>query len=415
MGYTALWQPFRFRVLTHFSDLMSPMRSSFALFSLTYLRRLTAVLAALLVLVTPALSEKRVALVIGNAAYTNAGALENPANDANDMADALEAIGFIVIRALDVDRRTFDDKVRAFSVALEEADDAVFFYAGHGLQVGGQNYLIPVDAELKTERDLDFEALPLRFVLRQMELQREGKTNVVFLDACRDNPLARNLARSMGTRSASIGRGLAQVKTGVGTFIAFSTQPGNVALDGVGRNSPFAKALLARIREPDLSLAGMMIDVRNDVLASTGGKQVPWDHSALTGEFYFTRGALQTPAAATATEPVTSETEQLERRIRELEEELKKKTDAADMANAVQLAQLKERVRLLDLEMKSDMQAIFRLQRKGFKVTDQQEKAEIRSEVSRKHLEMARKGQERKKLNELIAGLEKTAKPEPGQ
>ncbi len=375
-------------------------------------RRLALFLIALFLLTSPGMAQKRVALVIGNAAYTNAGALENPANDANDMADALEAIGFIVIRALDADRRTFDDKVRAFSVALEEADDAVFFYAGHGLQVGGQNYLIPVDAELKTERDLDFEALPLSFVLRQMELQREGKTNVVFLDACRDNPLARNLARSMGTRSSSIGRGLAQVKTGVGTFIAFSTQPGNVALDGTGRNSPFAKALLARIGEPDLSLAGMMIDVRNDVLKSTGGKQVPWDHSALTGEFYFTRGALRQPASATNAEPASSETEQLERRIRELEEQLQKKTDATDMAAAVQLAQLKERVRVLDQEMKRDMQAIFRLQRKGFKVTDQAEKAEIRSEVSRKHLEMARKGQERKKLNEIIAGLEKTANVE---
>lgn len=394
---------------------MSRMQLCFARSFSIYVRRALLLTVALLLLASPSLAQKRVALVIGNSAYVHAGALENPANDANDMAEALEAIGFIVIRALDVDRRAFDDKVRAFSVALEEADDAVFFYAGHGLQVGGQNYLIPVDAELKTERDLDFEALPLSFVLRQMELQREGKTNVVFLDACRDNPLARNLARSMGTRSASIGRGLAQVKTGVGTFIAFSTQPGNVALDGTGRNSPFAKALLARITEPDLSLAGMMIDVRNAVLESTGGKQVPWDHSALTGEFYFTRGALRKPVAATPAEPDDGETARLERRIRELEEELRKKTDAADMANAVQLAQLKERVRLLDLEMKADMQAIFRLQRKGFKTTDQEQKAEIRSEVSRKHLEMARKGQERKKLKELIAGLEKTVKPAPAE
>ena len=100
------------------------------------------------------------------------------------------------------------------------------------------------------ERDLDFETVSLDFVLKQMELEREGKTNIVFLDACRDNPLARNLARSMGTRSAGIGRGLAQVQTGVGTFIAYSTQPGNVALDGAGRNSPFTTALLKGIWRP---------------------------------------------------------------------------------------------------------------------------------------------------------------------
>ena len=156
-------------------------------------------IAALVLFAVPVHAQKRVALVVGNAAYTHAGALANPTNDARDMADALEAVGFTVIRALDVDKRGFDGKVREFSAALEDADDAVFFYAGHGLQVAGQNYLIPVDARLSSERDLDFEALPLNFVLRQMELQREGRTNVVFLDACRDNPLARNLARSMGT------------------------------------------------------------------------------------------------------------------------------------------------------------------------------------------------------------------------
>ena len=124
-------------------------------------------------------------------------------------------------------------------------------------------------------------------MLKQMELEREGKTNIVFLDACRDNPLARNLARSMGTRSAGVGRGLAQVQAGVGTFIAYSTQPGNVALDGAGRNSPFTAALAKAIREPGRNLTAVMIDVRKEVLDVTGGKQVPWDHSALTGDFYF--------------------------------------------------------------------------------------------------------------------------------
>lgn len=172
---------------------------------------------------------KRAALVIGNSNYAHAGPLVNPANDANDIAAALKDLGFDVILGLDLDKPGFDAKIREFARKLADADTAVFFYAGHGLQVSGRNHLVPIDAELKSERDLDFDAVSLDFILKQMELDRDGRTNIVFLDACRDNPLARNLARSMGTRSASIGKGLAEVQTGVGTFVAYSTQPGNVA------------------------------------------------------------------------------------------------------------------------------------------------------------------------------------------
>ena len=192
--------------------------------------------------------------------------LANPVNDANDISSALKSAGFEVILGLDVDKREFDTKVRNFADLLEDADVAIFFYAGHGLQVAGRNYLIPVDAQLQDERDLDFDAVNLDFILKQMELGRADKTNIVFLDACRDNPFSRNLARSMGTRSASIGKGLAQVDTGVGTFIAYSTQPGNVALDGNGRNSPFTAALAKHVREPGHNLTSVMIQVRKDVL-----------------------------------------------------------------------------------------------------------------------------------------------------
>ena len=246
-----------------------------------------AAFAAALVLVQPAAAQKRVALIVGNSAYTHAGALANPANDAADMAAALKEVGIEVILGLDLDKRAFDMKVRDFARALTAADTGIFFYAGHGLQVAGRNYLVPVDAQLQNERDLDFEAVALDFVLKQMELERETKTNIVFLDACRDNPLGRNLARNMGTRSASVGRGLAQVQTGVGTFIAYSTQPGNVALDGSGRNSPFTAALAKGVKAPGRNLTAVMIDVRKEVLSVTNGKQVPWDHSALTGDFYF--------------------------------------------------------------------------------------------------------------------------------
>jgi len=214
-------------------------------------------------------------------------------NDATDMANALKKFGFEVILGLDLDRRSFDEKIRAFSKSLEDADTAALFYAGHGLQGAGHNYLIPVDAGLSSERDLDFETISLDFVLKQMEVGREGKTNIVFLDACRDNPLSRNVARSMGARSASVGQALAEVQTGVGTFIAYSTQPGNVALDGAGRNSPFTAALSSRVQERGRNLTALMIEVRKDVLKATGGRQVPWDHSALTSDFFFHQVAGQ--------------------------------------------------------------------------------------------------------------------------
>jgi len=147
------------------------------------------------------------------------------------------------------------------------------------MQVGGSNYLVPVDAELANTAALDFEMVRLDLVQRTME--RETATNVLFLDACRDNPLARNLARAMGTRSTDIGRGLAAAESGVGTLISFSTQPGNVALDGSGRNSPYAAALVKGLAAPGEDLSAMLIGVRNEVMAATHNRQVPWEHSAL--------------------------------------------------------------------------------------------------------------------------------------
>jgi phosphate transport system substrate-binding protein len=232
---------------------------------------------------------KRVALVIGNSAYQHAGELANTRNDATDMAAALRAHGFQVIDGFDLDKPAFERKVRDFAAALVGAEVGVFFYAGHGMQVSGQNYLVPIDAQLKTPSALDFEMVRLDLVQRTME--REAPTNILFLDACRDNPLAPNLARAMGTRSTDIGRGLAAAESGIGTLISFSTQPGNVALDGAGRNSPFAGALLKQLTSSNDDLSAMLIAVRNDVMRETQRRQVPWEHSALTGRFYFSPGA----------------------------------------------------------------------------------------------------------------------------
>jgi hypothetical protein len=236
----------------------------------------------------------RVALVIGNSAYKFAPRLNNSVNDASDIAAALERLGFDVVRGIDLDYAGMREHVLRFSEQLAGADVGLFYYAGHGLQVSGRNYLAPIDLRLESEADLDFRTIDLDLVLRNMT--RETRTNIVFLDACRDNPLAAQLARRMGARSAAISRGLAQVVAGVGTLIAFATEPGNVALDGENtRNSPFTAALLDTIERPGLHVGDVMIAVRNQVLKQTRGKQVPWEHSSLTGKFYFVPQSAPSP------------------------------------------------------------------------------------------------------------------------
>ncbi|MEM5582394.1 caspase domain-containing protein [Roseibium sp. AS2] len=227
-------------------------------------------------------AERRVALVIGNSDYDNVSLLQNPRNDANGMSERLQDLGFDVTLGVDLKLGDLRRTIHRFVRKLEGADLALFFYAGHGLQVNGQNYLVPTDAQLESHLDLDFETVSTNLVMNAME--KSAKVNLVFLDACRDNPLAENLARSMGTRSGAIGKGLAKIGSGVGTLISFATQPGNVALDGNGRNSPFTAALLKHLGTPGFDITRELILVRRDVLAATGGQQVPWENSSLTGE-----------------------------------------------------------------------------------------------------------------------------------
>jgi uncharacterized caspase-like protein len=241
---------------------------------------------------------RRLALVIGNSAYQHAPLLKNPRNDADDLAAVLEKLGFTVIKGIDLDKSAMDRTVQQFAAALHGADAGVFFYAGHGLQVNGLNYLVPTDAALANAAAPDFELVRLDAVQRSME--RESATNILFLDACRNNPLAHNLARSMGTRSVEIGRGLAAVESGVGTLISFSTQPGNVAFDGNGRNSPFTAALLRQLAAPQDDLSSLLINVRNEVMSSTQNQQVPWEHSALRARFFFAAAHDTVPSTTSA-------------------------------------------------------------------------------------------------------------------
>jgi tetratricopeptide (TPR) repeat protein len=230
---------------------------------------------------------RRVALVIGNGNYRHASVLANPANDAADIAQALRNLGFDVVEGRDLDKQGVEDKVREFGRHLDNAGLALFFYAGHGMQVGGKNYLVPIDARLERPGDLNLDAVDVGNVLAQME--SEKRVNLVFLDACRDNPLARSFARSLGTRSAAVGQGLATIQSAIGTMIAYATQPDAVALDGEGRNSPFTAALLKHLSTPGLEIATLMRRVRADVIVATREKQVPWDHSSLIGEVILAR------------------------------------------------------------------------------------------------------------------------------
>lgn len=359
-----------------------------------------------------AFAETRVALVVGNANYAHTTALANPLNDARDMSAALKSIGFDVVEALDADKSGLDSALRSFADKLANAEVALFFYAGHGLQVGAQNYLVPIDAQLKRERDLQFEAVGLDFIMRQMEIDREGKTTIVILDACRDNPLARNLARSMGTRSTAIGRGLAAAATGLGTFIAYATQPGNVAQDGQGHNSPFTAALARHMKTKGRNLNATMIAVRNDVVAATGGHQVPWDHSALNRDFYFVP-ADAAPRAGTVSAPPSASSDDLtalKARLRKLEEEAKaRETQIA----SGRIEDLKSRAAALQEEDRRQTRKLFDLMRKQGQAKDNAERGQLTRELMELRMDMSRRNQElarvRQQLEAADGSVTKTA------
>ncbi len=243
-------------------------------------RRVLSLLAAALIAAAaaPAWAESRVALVIGNGGYRSVPELANPPNDARDVADALKALGFAVTLGVDLDQPQMEKAIGDFALSATTADVSLFYYGGHGLQVAARNYLVPVDAQLRSVDDIDKRTIHLDSVLDA--LARAKGVHLVFLDACRNNPLKDlNLAQH--------GAGLARVGDAAGFLIAFATQPDNVAYDGAGRNSPFARALLGHVAAPGVDVSSMMIAVRRDVIAATGGAQIPWENSSLTRQFYF--------------------------------------------------------------------------------------------------------------------------------
>jgi formylglycine-generating enzyme required for sulfatase activity len=228
----------------------------------------------------------RIALVIGNAAY-DTSPLKNPTNDAADVAAALRALGFDVTLGQNWTKRQMEDAIYAFGQRLKAGGVGLFYYSGHGMQVAGRNYLIPIGCRVEDERDVEFEAVDANRVLAKMDAAGNG-LNLMILDACRNNPFARSF------RSET--QGLAQMDAPVGTYIAYATAPGSVAADGEGRNGTYTAALLKEMRKPGLKVEEVFKQVRADVSRATGGKQLPWDASSLVGDFFFI-----VPAAARAT------------------------------------------------------------------------------------------------------------------
>jgi uncharacterized protein len=256
-------------------------------------------LAAVAFAATPANAGVRLALVIGNGKYVNAPALGNPANDSADFARALRGVGFEVIEQQDASREAMTKALREFSARLRGTEVALFFYAGHGIQLSGENYLLPVDADIHSPADVRFNTVDLTDI--QQEMEGSGRVNIIILDACRNNPFADRLVQS---GRAAPSRGLGRIDAaGEGSLIVYSTQPNNVALDGAGRNSPFTAALLKHVVTPGIEVRQMLSRVRGDVLAATERRQTPWDSSSLTGDIYLA-GAPSAPTVATTPAPV---------------------------------------------------------------------------------------------------------------
>ena len=259
-----------------------------------------AVSAALFLLPGISRAEDRVALVIGNGDYRHTSPLRNPVNDANDMAARLGELGFEVILGMDLDENGMWARIEEFATLAEGAESALFFYAGHGLQFEGRNYLVPTDAELRNRLNLRSQAIMLDDVLDVMN----GRTNLVFLDACRNNPFADRLARSFGAnRTGTVSRGLAPVETNVsvnGLMVSYATAPGNVASDGSGDNSPYTAALLEHIGTEGQSLGDLMTEVTGTVLRETNDYQRPWHNISLVEKFFFVPPSENAAASSAA-------------------------------------------------------------------------------------------------------------------
>jgi TPR repeat protein len=232
--------------------------------------------------------ERRVALVIGNSDYKNLPSLTNPANDVKEVANTLRGAGFDVTIGIDVDRLGLEDTVRHFMRSAHNADVGLIYYSGHGFQVAGQNYIVPIDASLETAYDVETQTMPLDLILDY--LRQNARVQLIFLDACRNNPFkAKKVWLADTLQAIGSDKGLARIDGNLGSLIAFSTEPGQVALDGTGSLSPYTQSFVRNAVIPNKELREVLTDVRRDVIAATDGRQVPWENSSLVDNFYFLR------------------------------------------------------------------------------------------------------------------------------
>jgi uncharacterized caspase-like protein/regulator of sirC expression with transglutaminase-like and TPR domain len=243
--------------------------------------------------------EKRTALVIGNSNYQETGQLPNPVNDATDMAQVLRELGFDVILLKDANLSQMGEALDEFHAKLLEGGVGVFYYAGHGMQLDSENYLIPIDAKLERKQDTPYEAQALGKILGAME-DAANNVNIIIIDACRNKPFNRGWQRS------SQAEGLAPVQAVRGSYIAYATAPGDVADDGKGRNGTFTAQILKHIKTPNLSVEEMFKRVRQGVLEDTNNQQIPWDSSSLVGEFSFNQTSTSVATSTLAPESTTS-------------------------------------------------------------------------------------------------------------
>jgi uncharacterized caspase-like protein len=251
-------------------------------------------IAGTLVSANAANADRRVAFVVGNGAYKNVQALPNPPIDAKSMAGVLRNAGFEVVEGTNLPRDKMTERLLEFGQKAQGADVALFFYAGHGIAIDGINYLLPVDADIKSEMDVKLgSAINIDVTLDQT--MSDAKVKLVFLDACRDNPFTAKI-KATATRSVNVQTGLAEMKSGEGTLIAFATGPGQTALDGQeGTHSPFTRALVANITAPGVEIQQAMTKVRAQVSEETNKSQLPWGHTNLIGSVYLNQAA--SPAA----------------------------------------------------------------------------------------------------------------------
>src|SRR6202165_5035799 len=266
------------------------------------MRYLTVALCLICMLFTAqaAKADRRVAFVVGNGAYKNVAQLPNPPVDAKAMAAVLRKVGFDVVEGTNLTRDKMTGKLLHFGKKAQGADVAVFFYAGHGIAISGTNYLLPIDADIKSEMDVKLGAA-INIDLTLDQTMNDAKVKLVFLDACRDNPFAAKIKSNSATRSVSVQSGLAEMKSGEGTLIAFATGPGQTALDGKeGTNSPFTRALIAHIATPGVEIQQAMTEVRAQVNEETNKGQLPWGHTNLIGSVYLNPAPVPAPAAPTS-------------------------------------------------------------------------------------------------------------------